>query len=183
MHFRGILRPLARGWLVPVALACLAGLSLPSALRAHPIHTSIAEADYNRTSRKLEVALRVFLDDFEAALAARIGRPIALATLPKAEFDVLARAYVAAKFIVRAADGTPAPHEWVGRELKPAENELWLYFEIPLPAGIEGARLHHALLGEVFPNQINSVRVRDQGRLATLVFLPRQTEKVVKFRP
>jgi hypothetical protein len=152
-------------------------------LHAHPIHTSVAEVDYNRTSQKLEVALRVFLDDFEVALSALAGRPVTLATLSKADFDTLARAYLTAKFTVRRPDGALAPHEWVGREIKAADNELWLYFEIPLATGVEGARLHHALLGEHFPNQINSVRVRDHGRLATLVFLPRQTEKTVKFRP
>ena len=33
--------------------------------RAHPIHTSVAEADYNAASGALEVSLRVFIDDFD----------------------------------------------------------------------------------------------------------------------
>ena len=102
---------------------------------------------------------------------------------PAAEFDKAAQAYLADKFTVKTSDGKPAPHRWVGREAKADANELWFYFEVPLAGGVEGARLHHNALGEQFPNQINSIRVRDAGRQVTLVFLPTQTEKTVRFRP
>ncbi|MBM3853096.1 MAG: hypothetical protein FJ399_08055 [Verrucomicrobia bacterium] len=155
-----------------------------SALRAHPIHTSIAEADYNRTSQKLEVALRVYVDDFEAALSARAKRLVTLEQTPPPEFNSLTRAYLAETFTVRTPDGRVIAHEWVGREVKAEVNELWLFFEIPLPGGPEGIRLRHGALGEVFPTQINSVRVRDaDGRKTTLVFLPKQSEKTVRFHP
>ena len=42
--------------------AILMLVAASGALRAHPIHTSVAEADYNATSGNLEVALRVFID-------------------------------------------------------------------------------------------------------------------------
>lgn len=163
-------------------LGCLAfALALPAG--AHPIHTSIAEADYNRTSQKLEVALRVFVDDFETALSAHAKRRVSLEKTPPAEFDALARAYLAETFTVRTREGTLAAHQWVGRELKEGANELWFYFEVALPGGVEEVRLRHGTLAEQFSSQINSVRVRDDGRKATLVFLPRQTEKVVRFHP
>jgi hypothetical protein len=152
-------------------------------LRAHPIHTSVAEADYNASSGNLEVALRVFIDDFEAAVSVHARRRVSLERTPAAEFDEAARAYLAAKFVVKTREGKVAPPRWVGREAKADANELWFYLEVPLPGGVEGARLHHNALGEQFPNQINSVRVRDAERQVTLVFLPSQTEKTVRFRP
>ena len=171
--------PFARRALIAL-LACFA---TAPATHAHPIHTSVAEADYNRTSQKLEVALRVFVDDFETALSAHARRRVSLEQTPPAEFDALTRAYLAATFTVRTREGTLATHQWVGRELKEGENELWFYFEVPLPGGIEGVRLRHGALAEQFASQINSVRVRDDGRKTTLVFLPNQTEKVVRFHP
>ena len=170
----------ARARFLGLAAALL--LAVPT-LPAHPIHTSVAEADYNRTSHKLEVALRVFIDDFEAALSVHARQRISLARTPGAEFDTRARAYLAEKFSVRTRDGQRVPHQWVGREVKEADNELWFYFEIALPEGIEGCRLHHQALGEQFPNQINSVRVRDGSRKVTLVFLAKHTEKTVRFHP
>ncbi len=166
-------------------LALLLGLfAFPLLLPAHPIHTSIAEADYNAKTRQLEVALRVFIDDFEAALSVHTKRRVSLEKTPPAEFDTIARAYLAEKFTVLNRAGAPAVPKWVGRELKPGDNELWFYFELPLPDGVEGARIHHRALAEQFANQINSVRVRDaDGRKVTLVFLPSHGAKLVRFHP
>jgi len=168
-------------WLRATLLAGF--LAVAPRLAAHAIHTSVAEADFNAATRRLEVSLRVFIDDFEAALSVPARRRLALATTPPAEFDAAARAYLAATFTVRTPDGQLAPLVWVGREVRDAENELWFHFEVSLPGGIEGCRLHHRALGEQFPTQINSVRVRDGERRVTLVFLARQTEKTVRFRP
>lgn len=158
-------------------------LGLGTAVSAHPIHTSLAEADYNATTRTLEVALRVFADDFEAALSTQEKRKISLARTAPDEFEALTRAYLAQRFTIKSSNGKAVSLRWVGRELKEAANELWLFFEVPLPDGVEGAVIHHALLREEFSNQINSVQVRDGERRTTLVFLPSHREKRVKFRP
>lgn len=163
--------------IVCVALAC------PAPARAHPIHRSIAEAVYHRATQTLDVAVRVFADDFEATLSAREKRKISLERTPAAEIDALAHAYLTETFTVKVGDGTPTKPRWVGRELKDAENELWFYFEVPLPGGVEGTRIHHAVLCETFPDQLNSVLVRDANRKVTLVFLPTHGEKLVRFRP
>ncbi len=125
----------------------------------------------------------MFIDDFEAGLSAFAKKPVVLGRTPAEEFDGLTRAYLTEKFTVRTPDGARAALIWVGREVKERDNELWCYFEIALPGGIEGCRVHHNALGEQFPNQINSVRVRDATRRVTLVFLPKTTEKTVRFRP
>lgn len=159
-------------------LAC--SLSIATA-RAHPIHTSTAEADYNRDSKQLEVALRFFADDFEAALGDLAGKNISLEKTPRAELDALTRAYLIEHFIVKTHDGLLASQRLIGRELKDAANELWFYFEIALPTGVDGTRLDYTVLRERFPDQLNSLRVRDGSRQLTLVFLPKQGEQTVRF--
>lgn len=149
---------------------------------AHPLHSSLAEADYHRATQRLEVAVRVFADDFEHALTTRAGKKISLEKTPAAEIDALTQRYLQAAFTLKTRAGTtPAPLTWIGRELKDATNELWLYFEISLPGGIEGVRLKHALLADMFSDQLNSVRVRDGPRKTTLLFLPGQGEQTVQF--
>lgn len=167
-------------WLVAAAL--LAFL-LPGAAGAHPIHTSLAEADYNRATRRLEVALKVFADDFEAALGAHAGHRISLEKTPRAEFVRIASDYVRTRFVVKDAAGMPAPHEWIGHDLKDAANELWLFFELTLPAGLDDTTVHHAILAERFSDQLNTVQLRDAGRRTTLVFLPGHGPKRIRFSP
>jgi len=154
-----------------------------STVRAHAIHKSVAEADYNAETRRLEVTVQVFADDFSDALGTHAGRKISLEKTPAAELDASIRAYLEDRFTVRAADGTLAPHRWVGRKLEDAANELWLFFEIDLPGGLNGARLRHAVLTEHFSDQINSIRVREGPRRRTLFFLPNDGEKAVSFPP
>jgi hypothetical protein len=153
------------------------------AARAHPIHTSLAEADYNRTSRKLEIALRVFADDLEAALGERTHTRISFLKTPPAEFVPALRAYLGERFVVRAADGRTVPLEWIGHSLKDAANEIWLFFELTLPAGLDDATVHHAVLSERFSDQLNTVQLRDAGRRTTLVFLSSHGPKRIRFRP
>ncbi len=150
---------------------------------AHPIHASVAEADFNHATRKLGVALRVFADDFAAALSARSSRTISVESTPAAEFDALARAYIGDTFVVKGRDRTPVPPTWIRRELKADSNELWLFFELDLPAGVEGALVRHGVLADQFRDQLNSVHIRDGERKATLIFLPTHREKVVRFPP
>lgn len=156
--------------------------SVPAAF-AHPIHTSTAEADYNRATKKLEVSLRVFADDFEAALSDLAGQKISLEKTPRSEIDALCRAYLIAHFILKSRDGVLASQRLIGRELKDAANELWLYLEIDLADGVDGARIDHSVLRERFSNQLNSLRIRDGNRQQTLVFLPEQPEQTVRLAP
>lgn len=160
----------------------LLSLALPALARAHPIHTSFAEADYNRTTHTLEVALRVFADDFETTLAARAKKKISLGKTPAAELNALARAYLLECFTVRLRDGKPAELQWIGREHKETTNELWLFFEFALPDGVEGIRIRHAVLGEQFSDQLNSVHLRDGPRQATLLFFPDRGERLVRLK-
>jgi len=177
-------RGAALGFLVySLQLVAYSALAQPALALAHPIHRSIAEADYKAASETLEVALRVFADDFEAVLSMRAKKKVTLEQTPPAELAALAHSYLAEKFTVKPPGGAPAVFRWVGRELKDAENELWFYFEVPLPGGVAGARIHHAVLSDHFRDQLNSVLVRDGPRKVTLVFLPNHTEKTVRFPP
>ncbi len=161
----------------------IASLALSLSARAHPIHRSIAEADYKAATATLEISLRVFADDFEAVLSTRAKKKISLETTPAAELDAIARAYLTEKFTVKSAGGAGPAFRWIGREFKDAENELWFYFEVSLPGGVAGTRIHHAVLADHFRDQLNSVLVRDGTRKTTMVFLPNHTEKTVRFPP
>ncbi len=167
----------ARWGFLLLAATCL----LPRLASAHPLHVSHAEADFNRDTGKLEVALKVFADDFEGKLTEQAGRRISLEKTPQTELAALCAGYLAKTFTVKSRDGTAQPLAFIGHKLKEAENHLWLYFEMPLPGGADGARILHAVLGDGFRDQLNSVRVRDGAHEVTLVFFPDRGEKLVAF--
>ena len=153
--------------------------------RAHPIHTSLAEADFRPESGRLEIALRLFSDDAEAALSARAGKRVWLATTPAATLDPLLLALVRASFTVKPQAGAMPPLTLLGHELKDGDQHLWLYLVCSLPGGLDGAKISDRMLRELFSDQVNSIRLRDRSvtpvRQTTLVFAD-DREQTVAFR-
>lgn len=156
------------------ALLLAATLAAAAPARAHPIHSSFAEADFRPETGRLELALRLFSDDAEAALSARAGKRIDLETAATRELDALLLALVRSALVVKTNTGAAQTLTLVGHELKDGGQHLWLYFTCPLPGGIAGARFANRVLRDEFSDQLNSILVRDHsvapGRQATLLF-------------
>jgi len=155
-----------------LALAACA-VALPGAGRrasAHKFHTSFTEASYNAETRSLEVSLRTFPDDVDAAVRRRAG---AQTTPPagrdrKKAFEEAVAAYVAETFRLQTAKGEAVKLEWVGMDA--GVDSAWLYFEARLPEGPEGLRLRNLFLFDLFDDQVNLVTVRAGERKASLRF-------------
>jgi len=139
---------------------------------AHPFHVSIADAEYNRNADAIEVSLRVDPTDLEQALRTRTGEHIVLETAP--DIDENIAAYLRDVFIVRRADGTNAPLQWVGKEL--SLKAVWLHFQLDEPGKLDGAVMVNRVLFDVLPSQTNTVNLTVDRRLHTLTFTPQRAE-------
>ncbi|QDV38963.1 DUF6702 family protein [Tautonia plasticadhaerens] len=148
------------------AFAALAGAGPGSgASAAHPFHVTIAEADYDAESGMLEVALRIYNPgDLEEALGRRLGERVDLERTEDVDEAILA--YLEDSLVVERPDGERAALAWVGKEV--TVKTAWLYLEIPLPDGPEGATFTNSLLFEVEPDQVNTMvfgRGKDRASL------------------
>jgi hypothetical protein len=117
---------------------------------AHRFHVSIAEAEFSSESGKLEIALSVRAQDMEEAFGL-------MPDLAGSREESLA-AYVAMRWHFTGADGRVRTPEWVGVE--PQGKNLWLYFEVAMPGGLEGARIENRMFFELDPRQVNTVNFR-----------------------
>jgi hypothetical protein len=165
------------------ALLAIAVLAAGLIARAHPIHAGYAEADFRPASGQLEIALRLFSDDTEAALSARAGKKIRLDATAPAELDRLLLALARTGLVVKSRDGAGQPLTWIGRELKAGDQHLWIYLTCPLPGGAAGAVFANRLLREAFSDQLNSIRLSDHSttpaRQVTLLFANDREQTVV----
>lgn len=150
----------------PAALLACA-LLWPGGAAAHKYYTSLARAEYNEETKAVEVALRVFADDFELALTRRSGRKIHLDKAGDAA-AAAAFAYLRETFEVSGRDGRRVELRWVGMETQ--GDVAWLYFEAPLPEGPSGAALRDRVLLELFRTQVNIVNFKYGGVKLDLVF-------------
>lgn len=150
-------------------------LSLRLLAFGHALHQSTADAEYNAETKKLEVSLRVFASDLELALIRHSERMVSLDNTPAKELDPAIQAYLASVFIVKNTDGKPAPIEWVGKQTEPAsrpgdDDTVTLFFELPLPAGLQGCELQHTVLCECYQDQVNLLLFRDGAKQRELRF-------------
>ena len=149
-----------------------------TSLHAHSLHQSTAEAEYNPTTKKLEVSLTVFINDLELALIRQSEREVRLDKTPAAEFDAQIQAYLVKTFVVTDAAGKAAKIEWVGREVnadsaKSGDPAVTLFFEVPLPQGLDKATLQNLVLCDLFQDQSNLLELRNGAKKKGTAFQTR----------
>lgn len=175
-----------RSWHRALAKIAFFAFSLVNPATAHPIHTSYAEVDFRPALGKLEIALRLFTDDMEAVLSKRTGRKVTLASASTPEIEALLQDYLRETFVVKPPGrGAAWLLKVVGRELKEKGQYLWVFLECPWSGDSEGVRVEHRVLRDLFPDQLNSILVRDHSvtpvRQFTLVFVT-PAEQTILFR-
>jgi hypothetical protein len=132
------------------ALAALLG-----ALALHPLHTTLTQLAYRDSDHMVEATVRVFADDFRAALRADVS-------------DSAAVAYLRSTFTLADHAGRPLAIAWCG--LRRTGDLLWLCLQAPAAQGLSGLRVRVALLFERYSDQINIVQASYAGRRAALLF-------------
>jgi hypothetical protein len=132
------------------ALAALLG-----ALALHPLHTTLTQLAYRDGDHMVEATVRVFADDFRAALRADVS-------------DSAAVSYLRSTFTLADRAGRPLAIAWCG--LRRTGDLLWLCLQAPAAQGLSGLRVRVALLFERYSDQINIVQASYAGRRAALLF-------------
>ncbi|HUR95190.1 MAG TPA: DUF6702 family protein [Gemmatimonadales bacterium] len=148
-------------WSVLLALSLGAG-------RAHPMHTTVTELDQPDRAGTATIRVRVFADDFEAA--------VALPADPAAADTAMAR-YLRGTLALADRTGRPVRLTWAGAER--SGDVVLLRLTGYVPAGLAGARIASLVLCERFADQINIVRATYDGRVATLLFTRGEVSKAL----
>jgi hypothetical protein len=157
--------------------AAFISLCVATCAHAHSLHQSTAEAEYNPTTKKLEVSLTVFINDLELALVRQSEREMRIDKTPAAEFDAQIQAYLAKTFVVTDASGKAAKIEWMGRQIdedtkKGGDPMVALFFEVAMLKGLANADMHHAVFCELFKDQTNLLSLKSRALKIELRFTP-----------
>jgi hypothetical protein len=165
-------RRLAR-WTRGAALA-LGVLVAPAARAgfAHPLHTTLTQLSYDASTRVLNVSVRVFADDFSAAVmpGGRAGGDV----IPP---DSAVLRYLSGRLDLQRASGGAIPLRWCG--LRRDGEVLFLCLRATAQPSPAGARLRNTLLSELFVDQVNIVQASYGGARRTLLFTSRDGMKAL----
>ena len=144
----------------------------------HPFHVSIAEVEYNSKSKKLEIALKVWPNDLEKAVEIQNKRRVNIEKDPKA--DELILKYLESAFQVTDIKKKPGKLNWVGKEI--GIKEAWLYFEVSLENGVDGAVFENKICFEVLDDQVNTVLFRKDKKRLSLKTTRNQPKQTLSFK-
>lgn len=154
---------------LPAAVVALA-LLLPLAGAApalHAYHATLTELRYNAAKQQLEIAVKVFADDFEKALSQ--GQPAHVSlTEPGPRPLALTTAYLRRTLQVSTAAGATLPVQVLG--LQAEKDGYWLYCKVALPGPLPGVQLRQAMLLEVFSDEVNIVNIEAGDKKQSALF-------------
>ena len=154
-------------WLALVAFAL-------SGARAHPMHTAVTELVQEDAGGRTSIQVRVYADDFQAAVSTPAGASPAGFSMPA---DSAMARYIRGTFALADRAGRPVRLVWAGAER--TGDVILIRLRGELPAGLAGARVTSLVLCDRFEDQVNVVRAVYAGRATTLLFTRGETSKVL----
>ena len=133
----------------------------------HAYHASITELRYNAAKQQLELATKVFTDDFERGLSE--GRPAHVDLQTAGPTGALIAAeYLRRTLVLKTPVGALLPLQFLG--MQPEKDSYWLYCKVPLTAPASGVQIRNAVLLDAFADQMNIVNTEANGKkLSTLL--------------
>jgi hypothetical protein len=146
-----------------IALLLCAFASLE--VRAHKFYASFVTMNFNPQEQLVEITMRIFPDDLEAALRKQQNKAVHLDK--SKEVAAMIMAYLRKTFELKKA-GRVLPLRWVGMDL--GVDSAFLYFEVKLQGGLAGAQLRNHFLFEMFDDQTNVVSIKYNGKQLDQVF-------------
>lgn len=154
-----------RGLVIRIgALAAVLALFSGAAARAHKFYASLAVVEHTAEGR-LEVSLRFFPDDLEAALRKSSGRTIAVENTK--EFAAAFLPWLESVFSLSAGKQTTR-FRYVGLEV--SVESAWVYVEAPWTEPLDRSSMRNAILVDLFPEQTNTVNFAEGKKRSSIVF-------------
>jgi hypothetical protein len=157
-----------RALVVPFTASCLV-VALGSAAWAHKFYACLAQVEHT-TEGRLEVSLRFFPDDLEAALRKATGRAIGMANTK--EFGAAFEPWLNSVFSL-SAGRQASTFNYVGVEV--SVEAVWVYVEAPWTESLDRSSMKNAILFDLFPDQKNTVNFVEGKKRSSIVFSPQRT--------
>ncbi len=175
-------RPFGSVLIVGLFLALPGTLLYGGTCPPHEFYVGLTDMVYNPESRSYEITLKLFTDDLELALEGHSRQSAHKVALERKEDAVLhdgwIQAYAAAKFAVKAKDGTPLQLNWVGRETE--LDVTWIYLESPAMEPLKEVLVSNTMLMELYKDQSHVVHLKQGGRTRSALLMQSRSSATLK---
>lgn len=165
-----------------VFLFCSTYLISPS-VDAHEFHISNMECNVNTDEATIEITLRIFIDDLEAALLERGHGELKLCTTKE---DSLSNNYVIDylqdKLKLTVNNHQLLEYSFIGKEASEDLTAVWIYLGVEQIEEIQVISIYNDILMELFDDQKNIIAVKKNSkRKAHWIFDLQEVTNAVEF--
>jgi len=140
-----------------ILYSILVALPLQLAAWVHPMHVSVTEIEMNDKEKRLEIMMRVFIDDLEVTLRRNFKQPTLDVIEPKGQtLDELMQSYLKTRFQV-SLDGKSQVIKYLGHE---RDHEAFVfYIEVEKVKKWKAIQVQNSIITEIYDDQSNLVHV------------------------
>ncbi len=125
---------------------------------SHPIHVSITEINWNESTKSLEIAHKIFIDDLEDALEKQFNLRLHLATdRENEETDMYLKKYLAQHFQLQG-NGKPLLYHYLGKEYE--QQAIWVFAEVQGVRKLKNLEIKNAILVDLYADQDNLLHLQ-----------------------
>ena len=127
----------------------------------HPFHVSTTEINHNASDKTLEISCKVFIDDFESALAKQYHTKADLSAVNlKRAMDTLIKKYINSHLLLNAGAKTLVM-KYLGFE---KENEaVYAYLQVDNISTLKKIEVTDSILYDLYDDQISIIHVIVSG--------------------
>lgn len=147
------------------------------AAAAHPFHISITDIEYDKESRSLEIAQKIFTDDLETALKNEFGQTVDLNDENQREKHRTMIEQYLRKHLDLNVNGKQQEFEFLGMERE--EDATWCYIEVGNVRKLKSLQVSNRLLLESFDDQMNLVHIKKDGKIRSMRLSAEKTEDLL----
>jgi hypothetical protein len=133
----------------------------------HPIHVSVTEIEHDEKDKRLEIMMRVFIDDLELTLRNKLNQPDLDILEPKngLTVDQMVSDYLKERFKI-TLDGKLQKINYLGHE---REDEAFIfYIEVSNVKKVKTIEVKNDIITEMHDDQSNLVHVTIKGDVKSL---------------
>lgn len=154
------------GGLAIATALVVSAISFSTTVQAHQIKAAITTVLFNPRTENIEVMHRFNLHDAEHAVKALFDKHADIMDDVKTQQQFAD--YVANHFAILNAAGESLKLADVGFEVE--GKHFWVYQETAEPPVLEGIKIRHDALRDLWPKQVNTLNVEGKGDIKTLTF-------------
>ena len=121
----------------------------------HPVHVSVTSIEFFEDRKNFSVSFKIFTDDFEAILFSKYGAEVKIDEDPHPEEQIpFFDRYISDTFLFLVNDNLKMSPRFERKKIN--EDSVWLFYSFAgLEEKIESARIHNAIMMDMFDDQVN----------------------------